>query len=480
MAALAQDTVLGERYRLTGRIAIGGMGEVWRAEDTLLHRPVAVKVLKHELSMDPAFLERFRNEARSAAAFSHAGIANVFDYGETEVDGNSPDDGATAYLVMELVEGEPLSAILAREVRIGVARTLDYVGQAAAALQVAHRTGMVHRDIKPGNLLIAADGQLKITDFGIARAASTIRHTQAGMVVGTAQYFSPEQAEGRVVGPASDVYSLGVVAYECLAGQLPFTADSPVTVAVMQIRNVPPPLPPDVPPPVRAMVERAMAKDPRWRYQNGGELAAAVADASAGRMPPAVAVVPVSAPMLPPPPPAPPKSAGKRIAITLGILVVLAALGVIIWLVVRHNDGNDGAAQPDNQPTGQQVGPSSPPPADQPSAPTSAADGQQVELNPRRYVGHTVTDVIASLREHGLRPALASTTRNESEGTVKALMAPPGHVLQAPTTIAVGSQVTIVTARSTGQHLLAGVAGGQSGVPGPQTDEKLEEQQAHR
>lgn len=470
MATLAQDTVLGERYRLTGRIAIGGMGEVWRAEDTLLHRPVAVKVLKHELSMDPAFLERFRNEARSAAAFSHAGIANVFDYGETEVD---DADGATAYLVMELVEGEPLSAILAREYRLGVDRTLDYVGQAAAALQVAHRTGMVHRDIKPGNLLIGADGQVKITDFGIARAASTIRHTQAGMVVGTAQYFSPEQAEGRVVGPASDVYSLGVVAYECLAGHLPFTADSPVTVAVMQIRNVPPPLPPDVPPPVRAMVERAMAKDPRWRYQNGGELAAAVADARAGRMPPPAAVPLPLPPPAPPVPPVPPKNTGRRVAITAGILVVLAALGVIIWLVVRHNTSNEGAARPTNQLT-------------QPTSSAPEQSPREVELDPHRYIGHKTADVMASLREHGLRPTLASANRNDSEGTVKALMAPPGHVLLAPTAVAVGSRVTIVTARSSGQHLLAGATGTQPGAPdpqvvlGPQTDQKLEKQQAHR
>jgi serine/threonine-protein kinase len=290
---LTPGSVLGDRYRLVSRIAVGGMGEVWRADDALLHRAVAVKVLKPELSQDATFLDRFRNEARSAAAFSHSGIANVFDYGEAVPTGGQPGgpEPAIAYLVMELVDGRPLAEILAREGRLSADRTLDYVGQAAAALQVAHRVGVVHRDIKPGNMLVTADGQVKITDFGIARAASTVPLTQAGMVMGTAQYFSPEQAEGRSVGPPSDVYSLGVVAYECLSGRLPFIADSPVTVAMMQIRNLPPPLPPDVPAAVRGVVERAMAKDPALRYPNGGELAAALAAAREGRFDPGPAFV---------------------------------------------------------------------------------------------------------------------------------------------------------------------------------------------
>lgn len=276
MAALTRDTELSGRYRLTSRIATGGMGEVWRAEDTLLHRKVAVKVLKSELSSDQTFVERFRAEARNTAALSHPGIAAVHDYGEI-TDG----DARTAYLVMELVEGEPLSAILVHG-RLPVPRTLDIVGQAAAALEAAHRTGMVHRDVKPGNLLVGPDNTVKITDFGIARAADTVPLTQAGMVVGTAQYFAPEQAEGRHTTPASDVYSLGVVAYECLAGRLPFVADSSVAVAVMQIRDPAPPLPEDVPAPVRGLVARAMSKDPRRRFATGGEFAAAIRALHAG------------------------------------------------------------------------------------------------------------------------------------------------------------------------------------------------------
>ena len=280
MDSLAQDTLLGDRYRLDRRIAIGGMGEVWRAEDTVLSRTVAVKVLKSELTQERTFLERFRTEARTTASLQANGIANVFDYGEV----GTGQDIPVAYLVMEYVDGEPLSAQLARDGRLPAARVLEIVRQAALALAEAHRVGMVHRDVKPGNLLVRrSDGAVKITDFGIARAADAVPLTQNGMVVGTAQYFSPEQAEGRLVGPPSDVYSLGVVAYECLAGRLPFLADSPVTVAMMQIRDVPPPLPPDVPGPVQTLVMRILAKDSRQRFADGGDLAEGVRAVQEGR-----------------------------------------------------------------------------------------------------------------------------------------------------------------------------------------------------
>jgi serine/threonine-protein kinase len=297
--SLAQDTLLGDRYRLDRRIAIGGMGEVWRAEDTVLSRTVAVKVLKSELTQERTFLERFRTEARTTASLQANGIANVFDYGEVATGKDLP----VAYLVMEYVDGEPLSAQLARDGRLPAVRVLEIVRQAALALAEAHRVGMVHRDVKPGNLLVRrSDGAVKITDFGIARAADAVPLTQNGMVVGTAQYFSPEQAEGRVVGPPSDVYSLGVVAYECLAGRLPFLADSPVTVAMMQIRDAPPPLPPDVPGPVQALVMRTLAKDPRQRFADGGELAEAVRAVQEGRPIPPPSPFPVPQPSLNPAP----------------------------------------------------------------------------------------------------------------------------------------------------------------------------------
>ncbi len=250
--------LLGGRYRLADRIAAGGMGEVWRGSDELLGRPVAVKLLSAARAGDEAFRERFRAEARYAASLSHPGIAQVYDYGET---GGEPHGGA--YLVMELVTGEALSAALARHGRLSAGATLDVVGQAARALQVAHSAGIVHRDIKPGNLLVTTEGLIKITDFGIARAlrAAQAGHlTQAGMVMGTARYVSPEQASGLDVGAASDIYSLGVVAYECLAGQAPFAAEAPIAVALAHVHAPVPPLPASVPGAVSDLVMAMLAK----------------------------------------------------------------------------------------------------------------------------------------------------------------------------------------------------------------------------
>jgi serine/threonine protein kinase len=258
------DYLLAGRYRLTGRIAAGGMGEVWRGEDQLLNRAVAVKLLPTGRAGDEAFLARFRAEARYAASLSHPGIARVYDYGESSEFGG-------AYLVMELVEGEPLSAILARAGRLSPDATLDIVSQAARALEAAHQAGIVHRDIKPGNLLVATGGTTKITDFGIAtavRAAQASHLTETGMVMGTAMYVSPEQATGAPVNSASDIYSLGVVAYECLAGRPPFTAREPLAIAFAHKHEPVPALPPDVPPPVSDLVYHMLAKTPEERPAN--------------------------------------------------------------------------------------------------------------------------------------------------------------------------------------------------------------------
>lgn len=262
--SLQEGAVLNDRYRLGERIAAGGMGEVWQATDELLSRSVAVKLLKAEYTGDETFRTRFRAEAQNTAGLSHPGIAQVYDYGEQ-------DD--IAYLVMELVPGQPLSALLAQGERINPPVTLDIVRQAALALQAAHEVGLIHRDIKPGNLLVLPDGQVKITDFGIARAADAVSLTQSGTIMGTAHYVSPEQAEGRTLTPATDVYSLGVVAYECLAGRTPFVGDSPVALALAHVREPPPPLPDDVPVPMRELISRAMDKDPLRRPASGGELA---------------------------------------------------------------------------------------------------------------------------------------------------------------------------------------------------------------
>ncbi|MGF7237963.1 MAG: serine/threonine-protein kinase, partial [Frankia sp.] len=268
-AGAGEPVVLADRYLLQGKIAAGGMGEVWRAVDQTLGRPVAVKLLRPEYASDDSFLVRFRGEARHAARLSHPGVASVYDYGEVRTGNARP----TAYLVMELVEGEPLSALLHRERRIDAARMLDILGQSAAALQAAHAQGVVHRDVKPGNLLVRHDGVVKVTDFGIARAMDAAPLTATGIMMGTAYYVSPEQASGKTVTPASDVYSLGVVAYECLAGRRPFDDRNPIVVVLAHQQDTPPPLPADVPAPVRALVESAMEKQPSRRPASAEEFA---------------------------------------------------------------------------------------------------------------------------------------------------------------------------------------------------------------
>src|SRR5690606_17413247 len=274
---LSSGQLIAERYRLTSQIAVGGMGEVWEASDTRLDRTVAVKILKAELSGNAEFLHRFRAEAKTTASLNHQNIAAVHDYGETEA-----GESAIAFLVMELVEGEPLAGILQREGRIAADRTLDILEQAASALQAAHERGLVHRDVKPGNIMVTPAGGVKLTDFGIAKAADSAPVTRNGMVMGTAHYIAPEQALGQDAAPGSDVYSLAVCGYECLAGRRPFLSENAVTVAMMHIRDVPPPLPQDVPPYARAVIEATLVKDPRQRYASGGEFAAAIAAVRSG------------------------------------------------------------------------------------------------------------------------------------------------------------------------------------------------------
>jgi serine/threonine protein kinase len=256
----------GGRYQLSSRVAIGGMGEVWQATDLVIGRTVAIKILKDEYLGDPGFLERFRAEARHAALVNHEGIANVFDYGE--------EDGS-AFLVMELVPGEALSTILERDRVLATDRVLDIVAQTANALHAAHSAGLVHRDIKPGNLLITPDGRVKITDFGIARIADQVPLTATGQVMGTVQYLSPEQASGHPASPTTDIYSLGIVAYEALAGRRPFTGESQVAIAMAQINETPPELPATIAEPVRNLVYSSIAKSPADRPASAAHLARA-------------------------------------------------------------------------------------------------------------------------------------------------------------------------------------------------------------
>jgi serine/threonine protein kinase len=268
---ISPGVTLGGRYRLDERIAGGGMGDVWRGTDEVLGRTVAVKILLPALLDEPGFAERFRGEARTMATINHPGVVDVYDYGS---------DQQLAFLVMEYVEGDALARTLSRVGRLTPARTMALVAQAADALQAAHANGIVHRDVKPGNLLVRPNGTLVLTDFGIARSDMVGQLTMAGSVLGTASYISPEQASGSVATAASDVYALGVVAYQCLSGHRPFDGATPIEIAMKHVRDTPRPLPADIPPAVRAIVDRALAKDPAARWATAAAMAAVARQAA--------------------------------------------------------------------------------------------------------------------------------------------------------------------------------------------------------
>jgi serine/threonine-protein kinase len=257
-------TTLGGRYVLRSLLAVGGMGEVWRGVDSELDRPVAVKVLKEEAQSNETFLKRFRNEAQNAAGLMHPNIAQVFDYG---------DQAGTAYLVMELVEGEPLSTVLERELTVEEHRLVRIMIGTCQGLHAAHQAQVMHRDIKPGNLLIEGEDHVKITDFGVSRSHDQTTLTATGMVMGTAQYLAPELALGKPATPASDLYALGIIAYEAVVGRRPFTASSPVDIAIAQVNEAVPPLPSTVSPALAALIMDLLEKNPRRRPRTAIELA---------------------------------------------------------------------------------------------------------------------------------------------------------------------------------------------------------------
>jgi serine/threonine-protein kinase len=257
------------------------MGDVWRAKDLVLGRQVAVKVLLPALVSDPDFIARFRAEARIMAALRHPGIVQVFDCGEDDL----PDGGRADYLVMEFVTGQPLSKRIEAAGRLEVGETMAIVAQVAQALHAAHLGGIVHRDVKPSNLLVQEDGSVVLVDFGVARSTNVTSITSTNAVPGTALYMAPEQAAGRPVSGATDIYALGAVTYCCLSGSPPFTGDNPLQVAVRHLDDEPPELPNDIPEAVRALVSRALAKDPADRFSSAAAMAeaarAAVSDPSA-------------------------------------------------------------------------------------------------------------------------------------------------------------------------------------------------------
>ncbi|MEU5721626.1 protein kinase [Micromonospora sp. NPDC047738] len=321
---LTEGVVLRDRYRLNERIATGGMGAVWKCTDTLLGREVAVKVLLPSLVADPEFTTRFQAEARMLAALRHPGIVQVHDAGSATL----ADGSQVSYLVMEYVDGDPLVTWIRQAGRLDPASTMSVVAQAAHALHAAHLAGIVHRDVKPGNLLVKRDGTVVLVDFGIARASTMAGITAAHMVLGTASYMSPEQATGQAVSAATDVYALGAVAYYCLAGRPPFDGDNPLQVALRHAQDEPPPLPVGTPPAVVEVVRRALAKRPADRHPTALALAEAaqdVRDATLASVPvPARPPWAVAGPAVPgpvvlptpdsPAPPGPPAASGPGAA----------------------------------------------------------------------------------------------------------------------------------------------------------------------
>lgn len=288
-------SLLGGRYRLDKLIGGGGMGEVWQAHDEILDRSVAVKIIRPHLADDQNVRARLRVEAQLAGKLHHPGIVDVFDYGEDEEDGKT-----VPFLVMPIIDGAPLSALLAERGSLSTGETMAIVAEIAAALHVAHEAGIVHRDLKPGNILVTPDGRVMLVDFGIAHAAGGEPLTQTGALIGTADFLSPEQASGRSATGASDLYSLGVVAYTCLSGNLPFHRDSDIATALAHIQSELPTLPEAVPEEAAALVNQLLAKDPSDRPASGTAVAhQAAALATSVPSPPGHAPVLAGAPTMP-------------------------------------------------------------------------------------------------------------------------------------------------------------------------------------
>ena len=455
---------LGDRYELHQLIAAGGMGQVWRAHDLALHRAVAVKVLRSEYTGDPTFVARFRAEAQHAASLSHPNIAAVFDYGEeTAQDGTGE---TLAYLVMELVEGEPLSALVAREGALGTATTLSLLRKTAFGLGEAHETGMVHRDVKPGNILVRPDGTVKITDFGIAWSARSVALTRTGQVIGTPQYLSPEQAEGRPATPASDVYALGLIGYECLTGRKAFEGDNAVTIALKQVRQEPEPLPDELPVDVRTLISRALAKNPALRFTNGAAFVAAIDDVQAGRpLPAAPPTVDVAAAAVADPGPEtvttgpvtrPPAERRRNRAamVLLPLLGLLAGAGIAVALLLALADDSAGS----------------------PAVAAEQREAGSIVLDAAEFVGRPVDEVVRRLTRLGLDVEPRAEPRNDVAADQVTAIEPDGEPLEAGDTVVVTYAAPVATRvdSPTSRPAVTGSAGG-AGTPVEEEQAPVEE-----
>ncbi|MBV6701562.1 protein kinase [Kitasatospora aureofaciens] len=437
-----RGTMLADRYRLVDWLGGGSMGDVWLAEDEVLGRRVAVKVVKPALLDEPGFAERFHAEACVMAKLRHPGIVGVHDYGHSATDGQR----SVAYLVMELIDGEPLSAVLERRGSLPVAETLRMALQVLEALEAAHESGVVHRDIKPANLMVRG-GQTVIADFGIARPGCDARLTVPGVVLGTAAYQAPEQASTGTVTASADLYALGVVLYECLAGRLPFDGETALKVILKHLTEPVPPLPDEVPEPVWALVERAMAKEPGERWPDAAAMAEAVRDA--------LAVVGEDVPPAPDGPRSvvrrtPRAGFRRRTLIAVAVMALLCVGGATGATVIRPGQGDPPSGDAVvAEPTADPARPVGPVPVDVgrplgglqsteattpvPSASPSAGDSPTPGVGPASAIGRTS---IVPTRPDASEPTPAASSRPAAPAVGQTAAAPAQSAAPAPTSAA--------------------------------------------